>query len=136
MKTEKIIISISGMHCASCVLSIETALKSFKGVIDAQVNFANERALVEYDPAVLEVAALENIIEGTGYSVIRTEGSSSSSKEPPCLSPEARGFLLNEFLHFSKRGKPCVFHAKTAPEKSWKPWFLKHKAATWKPGTK
>jgi len=81
MKTEKIIISISGMHCASCVLSIETALKSFKGVIDAQVNFANERALVEYDPAVLEVAALENIIEGTGYSVIRTEGSSSSSKE-------------------------------------------------------
>jgi len=70
-KTEKIFISISGMHCASCVTAIENALKSFKGVIDAKVNFASEKATVEYDPSVADVPALEKVVEATGYSVIR-----------------------------------------------------------------
>ncbi|MBU0686240.1 MAG: cadmium-translocating P-type ATPase [Candidatus Margulisbacteria bacterium] len=70
-KTEKIFISISGMHCASCVTSIENALKSFKGVIDAKVNFASEKATVEYDPAVADVEKIEKVIEATGYKVIR-----------------------------------------------------------------
>jgi Cu+-exporting ATPase len=70
-KTEKIFISISGMHCASCVTSIESALKSFKGVKDAKVNFASEKATVEYDPAVADLAAIEKVIEATGYTVIR-----------------------------------------------------------------
>jgi Cu+-exporting ATPase len=70
-KTEKIFISISGMHCASCVTSIENALKSFKGVIDAKVNFASEKATVEYDPEVADVKAIEKVIEATGYSVIK-----------------------------------------------------------------
>lgn len=73
-KTEKIFISISGMHCASCVTAIENALKSFKGVVDAKVNFASEKATVEYDPTVADVAALEKVIENTGYSVIKGSG--------------------------------------------------------------
>lgn len=70
-RTEKIFISISGMHCASCVISIENALKSFKGVKDAKVNFASEKATVEYDPDITDVAALEKVIEATGYSIVR-----------------------------------------------------------------
>jgi Cu+-exporting ATPase len=70
-KTEKIFISIAGMHCASCVTSIENALRSFNGVKDAKVNFASEKATVIYDPAITDMAAIEKVIEATGYSVIR-----------------------------------------------------------------
>jgi Cu+-exporting ATPase len=59
------------MHCASCVTAIENALRSFKGVVDAKVNFASEKATVEYDPAVADLAAIEKVIEATGYTVIR-----------------------------------------------------------------
>jgi len=69
--TEKIFISISGMHCASCVLSIENALRNLKGVIDAKVNYASEKATVEYDPSIADVQAIEKVIEATGYHVIR-----------------------------------------------------------------
>ncbi|MFA5894079.1 MAG: heavy metal-associated domain-containing protein, partial [Candidatus Margulisiibacteriota bacterium] len=50
MAKEKLFISIAGMHCASCVTSIENALRGFRGVISANVNFASEKATVEYDP--------------------------------------------------------------------------------------
>ena len=70
-KTEKIFISVSGMSCASCVSAIENALKSFKGVIKANVNFASEKATVEYDPTVADIAAIEKIIKNTGYTVVK-----------------------------------------------------------------
>lgn len=70
-KTEKFFIAISGMSCASCVSAIENALRSFKGVISANVNFAAEKATVEYDPATTDVAAIEKVVEATGYKVIR-----------------------------------------------------------------
>lgn len=70
-QTEKFFISISGMSCASCVSAIENALRSFKGVISANVNFAAEKATVEYDPATTDVAAIEKVVEATGYKVIR-----------------------------------------------------------------
>jgi P-type Cu+ transporter len=74
-KSEKIFISISGMHCASCVTSIENALKSFKGVIDAKVNYASEKATIEYDRSITDIAALEKVVENTGYTVIRPKKS-------------------------------------------------------------
>lgn len=71
---EKVIISIAGISCASCVLSIENALRSYPGVIDARVNFAAEKATVEYDPDKTDVPALEEVIENTGYTVIKGKG--------------------------------------------------------------
>jgi Cu+-exporting ATPase len=67
----KAIISVAGMSCASCVLAIENALKVSQGVASAKVNFASEKATVEYDPQLTDVAALEKVIEDTGYTVIR-----------------------------------------------------------------
>ncbi|MDP2830893.1 MAG: heavy metal-associated domain-containing protein, partial [Candidatus Omnitrophota bacterium] len=41
---EKVVLNISGMHCASCASNIEGALKRLPGVFDARVNFAIENA--------------------------------------------------------------------------------------------
>ncbi|MEW6087537.1 MAG: heavy metal translocating P-type ATPase [bacterium] len=71
MKLEKTIIGISGMTCASCVMSIEMGLKRMKGVYTANVNFASGKALVEYDPQAVGLQKIENTIEKIGYKVIK-----------------------------------------------------------------
>ncbi len=55
------------MHCASCVLNIEQALKKISGVISSRVNFASEKAYIEFDPKELKVQDFIRIIEQAGY---------------------------------------------------------------------
>src|SRR5512136_2435011 len=52
-QSEKATLDIAGMHCASCALNIENSLKKVDGVSRAVVNFATEKAYVEYDPLAL-----------------------------------------------------------------------------------
>ena len=69
--SEKATLDISGMHCASCAMSVEGALKKVEGVSKAAVNFATEKAYVEYDPSALSVHDLERAVKDAGYSVIK-----------------------------------------------------------------
>ncbi len=46
-QTTKCIFTIKGMHCASCVATIEKELHKVKGVKKATVNFATEKAYIE-----------------------------------------------------------------------------------------
>ncbi|MFA5156713.1 MAG: heavy metal translocating P-type ATPase [Candidatus Omnitrophota bacterium] len=68
---EKIIIGIRGMHCASCAVNIEKSLRGRDGVASVNVNFASEKAYLEYDPGKVTPPDLEKIIEKTGYQVVR-----------------------------------------------------------------
>lgn len=79
MAVKKITISISGISCASCVSAIENGLRSFKGVISANVNFASEKATIEYDPAITDIAKIEQVVEKTGYHVVK-EGEEGTLK--------------------------------------------------------
>ena len=57
------------MHCASCAGKIEKALLQTSGVKKAAVNFASEKALVEFDPARTSEQQLEAAVEKAGYAV-------------------------------------------------------------------
>ncbi|MFQ5952198.1 MAG: heavy metal translocating P-type ATPase [Candidatus Omnitrophota bacterium] len=70
-KGEKVTIPIQGMHCASCVATIEDALKKTTGVLDANVNFSSEKAYIEYDPAKTTIDKLYQAIDKTGYKTIK-----------------------------------------------------------------
>lgn len=72
-KTEKIIIPIGGMHCASCAARIERALKKNPGVVSAGINFATEKASVEYDSSRIKVSDIHNIIKDAGYQPLGVE---------------------------------------------------------------
>jgi len=75
-KTEKIIIPISGMHCASCASGIERVLKKNPGVVSAGVNFATEKAAVEYDPSRVKASDIHKIIKDAGYRTLGVEAAS------------------------------------------------------------
>ncbi len=68
MTIKKVTIPIKGMSCASCAASIERSLKQVKGVIKASVNFATEKATIDFDEQLTGTEDLEKTIVDTGYT--------------------------------------------------------------------
>ncbi|HNG63746.1 MAG TPA: heavy metal translocating P-type ATPase [Ferruginibacter sp.] len=69
------------MTCAACAVSVESMLKSTEGVKDAQVNFANQDVLVEYDPAVAGPENLRNTVRSIGYDLVIEKENREEIKE-------------------------------------------------------
>ena len=67
--TKRLSIPVTGMTCANCANTITRTLKRKEGVVEANVNFANEHAEIIYDPAVVKPVELMHSIEGVGYGV-------------------------------------------------------------------
>jgi Cu+-exporting ATPase len=63
-------LAITGMTCASCVRSVETALTGVSGVESAEVNLANERATVRLRASGVELGALVHAVERAGYGAL------------------------------------------------------------------
>jgi P-type Cu+ transporter len=61
---------VTGMTCASCVASVEDALRGVAGVRAADVNLATERARVSLDPARAPDSSLVRAIERAGYGAL------------------------------------------------------------------
>jgi len=78
---QKSTIAISGMHCATCAQTIEKALSKTNGVINANVNFASEKANVEFYKNKIDEASLKNVVKKTGYKVIEDHKSSGNIAE-------------------------------------------------------
>ena len=68
-------LKIGGMTCAACAQRIEKMLNKEPGVAQASVNLATEKATVEFDPSVVRLSGLRQIIEKLGYQVIGEEKS-------------------------------------------------------------
>ena len=66
---EKQTLDIEGMSCASCAQTIEKNLDKADGVEEAQVNFASEKAYVEFDPSLIGEDDLTETVRNSGYDV-------------------------------------------------------------------
>ena len=64
----KTTIKITGMTCASCTKIITKALQKAEGVISADVNFATEKATVEFDNKKISAEGLIYILKNKGYN--------------------------------------------------------------------
>jgi len=63
-------IKIEGMHCATCSLTIEKALKSVEGIKNAEVSLASNSAVVEYDPHKVDFRRIAKTVSDSGYKVV------------------------------------------------------------------
>ncbi|MEJ2366466.1 MAG: heavy metal translocating P-type ATPase [Deltaproteobacteria bacterium] len=69
--TAKVELPVTGMTCASCAMNIERTLnKKVPGVVQASVNFASERAAVQYLPNLTSVEEMIVAIRQAGYDAI------------------------------------------------------------------
>jgi Cu+-exporting ATPase len=72
--TQHLELPITGMTCANCAANIERALKKkLRGVTQASVNFASERAAVDFIPDVVSIDGIVTAIEKAGYGAILPE---------------------------------------------------------------
>jgi len=72
--TAKIELAITGMTCANCVRAVErTLLKKTPGVVAAQVNFATEKASIEYLPHQVSPNDMMLAIKRAGYGAETVE---------------------------------------------------------------
>src|SRR3989338_7023137 len=115
MKKEKTIIGIQGMHCASCAVKIEKKLKKEKGIINATVNFANEKAIIEYDISKTSRENLVNAINKTGYKAIEESKNKIILKVLGMDSPHC-SMIVEKALKNTKGVRN--FHLDTALEKA------------------
>ena len=60
-------LSVPGMTCALCPITVKTALTRVEGVTKADVNFDKRQAVVTYDDAKTNVGALTRATTDAGY---------------------------------------------------------------------
>jgi Cu2+-exporting ATPase len=70
---KKVTVPVTGMSCAACAVSVESTLKNTEGVANAGVNYANQSALIEFDPKLTDLPALDKVLQGIGYGFIINE---------------------------------------------------------------
>ena len=81
MSVQRLELPIEGMTCAACAVRVEKKLNKLDGV-SAAVNYATERASVEFDAAAVSPEQLVAAVESAGYgaSLPRTRPSRSRSR--------------------------------------------------------
>jgi Cu+-exporting ATPase len=89
-KVEKVSLPVQGMSCASCIKRVQKALSQVPSVIRADVNFATEKATVEYIPGEVTVKDLSRAVEAIGYKILEVEEGDVIDKEKALREAEFR----------------------------------------------
>ncbi len=69
-QAKRTVVKIGGMHCAGCVSAIQGYIEDLPGINKIEVNLANEKAVLEYDEAKVNLEDIEKAIEAVGYKVV------------------------------------------------------------------
>ncbi len=97
--TEHVELPITGMTCASCANRIERRLNKLDGVT-ASVNYATERATVDFDPGAVEPRQLVEAVESAGYQAVlpSAEPDTHDHETPDETEPLRRRLLISAVL--------------------------------------
>ena len=63
----RVIVSVTGMDCATCALAIEKQVKKVKGVDDVKAAIMLNKVFIDYDPKLVDSATIRRAIDKTGY---------------------------------------------------------------------
>ncbi len=63
-------LKVQGMHCASCSAIITKKVSKLQGISDINVNFATEKANINFDPDTVSVDQMNNEIKKLGYTFV------------------------------------------------------------------
>ena len=94
MATEHVELPITGMTCASCANRIEHKLNELGGVT-ASVNYATEKATVEYDAVSVEPEQLVAAVESAGYQAVLPSAAPGAAEEIDETAPLRQRLLMS-----------------------------------------
>lgn len=73
MDNKRAELRLSGMHCATCAVTVEEALRRIPEVFSVTVNLGKDSAQVQYDPEKTSLDELERVVRDAGYEVVNEE---------------------------------------------------------------
>ncbi len=91
---KKAVLSISGMHCASCATLINKRLSKAPGVLKANVNFASQKAHVDYNEAETSEEGLIEAVKKAGYGASTKVDIEAEKKNRENEIANLRGLLI------------------------------------------
>jgi Cu+-exporting ATPase len=109
---DRLELPIEGMTCASCAGRVEKSLNRLDGV-QATVNFATERATVDFDPARVEPEQLLGAVESVGYSAALP--APDGEEEPNEGEPDPTEDLRRRLLFAAALSLPALLMAMIEP---------------------
>lgn len=77
------VVRIVGLDCPDCAAKLEAAIRRMRGVAWASLNYATSVLIVEFEPAAIQFASIENRVRDLGYDV-------EPEKPEVVVSPKAR----------------------------------------------
>jgi len=86
--TEHVELPISGMTCASCANRVERNLNQLEGV-SATVNYATEKARVEFDRETVAPEQLVDAVQAAGYTAVLPEAATQAPEAETAEPAEA-----------------------------------------------
>ncbi|MDD4137958.1 MAG: heavy metal-associated domain-containing protein, partial [Methanoregula sp.] len=90
-------LKVGGMMCATCVETIESAIRALPGVITVTVNLGTEKAYVTFNPSLSGIPDMKKAIEDAGYQYLGISG--EVSEEAETIAREAD--LHDKFVRFT-----------------------------------
>lgn len=109
-KKKTVTIPIGGMTCAACSSRIEKVLGKAEGVSKASVNLATEKATVEYDPQIIRLSEIKQVIEKAGYKALSIERKAAVDEDKLRKEKEIRT-LWRKFIVSAVFAAPLLYLA-------------------------
>jgi P-type Cu+ transporter len=92
--TQHVELPITGMTCASCANRIERKLNKLEGVA-ASVNYATEKARVEFDESAVAPQQLVAAVEAAGYQAVLPSAEAAAAGEVDETAPLRQRLLVS-----------------------------------------
>jgi len=97
----EVVLKVGGMMCATCVQTIEAALRGLPGVVAANVNLGNEQAYVTFNPSLTSVEDMKKAIEDDGYQYLGIAGQVSDEAEKTAREADLHDKLMRFSIGFA-----------------------------------
>ncbi|MDE0735055.1 MAG: copper ion binding protein [Pirellulaceae bacterium] len=93
---QRVVLDVTGMHCASCTSRVEQALERISGTTQAHANLITEQVTVDYDPRECSTKELEAGLNGAGYpaTIVLEQQTAADLANRPGLAAAAWGRRL------------------------------------------
>ena len=127
--TATVTLGVEGMSCASCVGSVEDALRAVPGVVGVSVNLATENARVEHLAGAVRRSGLAEAVRKAGYEVASSpseKGDGARTSERTRMGWRLAGALLLAVPIFLVEMMPMVVPGLDGwlhglmPEQTWR----------------
>ncbi len=76
----RVALVIEGIHCSACVWLNEKALQKMDGIIEANINYTNNKATIVWDDDIVKLSQIVDMIRAIGYNAFPYDPSIQESR--------------------------------------------------------